>query len=118
MGDLTIIILLLSVRANQMDGTLRDSTVRAAQCVTTVTLTVTRWRFNTHTMGTLPSYPVLYLVYCQYTVLYLNVLYCTVLYSTVYQCTVLYLSVLYCTLLDFIPLYCTVFKCTVLYYTY
>merc|ERR1712080_717183 len=113
MGDLTIIILLLSVRANQMDGTLRDSTVRAAQCVTTVTLTVTRWRFNTHTMGTLPSYPVLYLVYCQYTVLYFNVLYCTVLSSAVYQytvlyfnvlyCTVLYLSVLSCSLLNFIP---------------
>merc|ERR1712080_415703 len=91
MGDLTIIILLLSVRANQMDGTLRDSTVRAAQCVTTVTLTVTRWRFNTHTMGTLPSY----------TVLYLNVLYCTVLYSTVYQYTVLYFNVLYCTVLQY-----------------
>merc|ERR1712080_783756 len=94
MGDLTIIILLLSVRANQMDGTLTESTVRAAQCLTTVTLTVTRWRFNTHTMGTLPSHPVLYLVYCQYTVLYLNVLYCTVL-----QCTVLYYTSVYCTVL-------------------
>merc|ERR1712080_422718 len=87
--------------------TLRERTVRAAQCVTTVTLTVTRWRFNTHTMGTLPSYPVLYLVYCQYTVLYFNVLYCTVLYC---------ISI-YCTVFQCIVLYCTILKCTVLYST-
>merc|ERR1712080_221911 len=82
--------------------TLRERTVRAAQCVTTVTLTVTRWRFNTHTMGTLPSYPVLYLVYCQYTLLYINILY----YISMY-CTVLYFSVLYCTILKCIVLYST-----------
>merc|ERR1712080_7868 len=115
MGDLTIIILLLSVRANQMDGTLTESTVRAAQCVTTVTLTVTRWRFNTHTMGTLPSYPVLYCIS-----IYCTIFQCTVLYCTSVYCTVLYLSVLYCTLYQYNVLYlnvlnCTILKCTELY---
>merc|ERR1712080_66808 len=111
MGDLTIIILLLSVRANQMDGTLTESTVRAAQCVTTVTLTVTRWRFNTHTMGTLPSYPVLYLVYCQCTVLYCTVLYCISIYCTVFQCIVLYCTILKCTVLYSTELYTSIMYC-------